>query len=242
MLSLNSNKLTSREYFKIMIDTAKESLLMMHRISDLLSASESTDKRDFVYYFHIKLNVSKEKAVKMVDKCLYMISTLCGLPRCLLPIIPTTKIYVLGQLVINQGSTVILNVRKGYVGILNNTIPGNLFIIQKYKGLLATRLSFHRIILVEKANMTKIFRLMSRELVKSSLSICYHGFVTMQIRCPLKQIQIWMQEQHSRKLFEYGKFDNNIYGLQYLLSYIPRESCQSAYSLSRPKSPVWKGL
>eukprot|EP00956_Cyclotella_meneghiniana_P008932 scaffold12251_cov56-Cyclotella_meneghiniana.AAC.4 len=66
--------------------------------------------------------------------------------------------------------------------------------------------------------MVKIFRLMSPEVVRTSLLICFHGFVTMQIRCLLKQIEVWKRDE-GKDLFVYGKSDNDICGLSRLVSY-----------------------
>eukprot|EP00956_Cyclotella_meneghiniana_P026303 scaffold56464_cov24-Cyclotella_meneghiniana.AAC.2 len=124
---------------------------------------------------------------------------------------------MLGKLVITRGNRVYMNAKKGLNAVLDNVIGENLFNV--LKPLRVAKLSFKRVILVEKKNMVKIFRLMKKEIISSSLLICYHGFVTMQIRCLLKQLDVWMHEVHQRNLFVYGKSDNDIKGIQHLASY-----------------------
>eukprot|EP00956_Cyclotella_meneghiniana_P008931 scaffold12251_cov56-Cyclotella_meneghiniana.AAC.3 len=130
------------EYVTFHIQTVKQSLLLLHRMFDLLSASEYTDKRDFVYYLHAELKVTKEAAGTLLDKCLFVISTLCGMPRCILPIVPATKIYMLGRLVVRQENKVIINAKRGFKGTLDNKIAHNLFSDEARKNVHGTILEF----------------------------------------------------------------------------------------------------
>lgn len=216
MLKVKPYEMKREGYYTKSLDTVKRSLLMLHRVLDLLMSGEDTDKRDFIYYFHMVLNVTKKQAKKYVENCLVTLSSISGVPQCLFPIVPATKIYMLGKLLIKRGQNDFINAKRGLNIVLDNIIGQNLFGV---KMLRPAKLSFKRVILVEKKNMTKIFRAMKKEFVRSSLLICYHGFVTMQIRCLLKQLEVWMHEVHQRKLIVYGKSDNDIRGIQKLASF-----------------------
>eukprot|EP00956_Cyclotella_meneghiniana_P006398 scaffold8384_cov22-Cyclotella_meneghiniana.AAC.1 len=198
MLKVKPHEMKREGYYTKSLDTVKRSLLMLHRVLDLLMSGEDTDKRDFIYYFHMVLNVTKIQAEKHVDKCLITLSTISGVPRCLFPIVPATRIYMLGKLLIKRGQNDFINAKRGLNIVLDNIIGQNLFGI---KMLRPAKLSFKRVILVEKKNMTKIFRAMKKEFVRSS------------------QLEVWMHEVHQRKLIVYGKSDNDIHGTQRLASY-----------------------